>query len=170
MSHAAGELLPRRDVQELIRSVGVRARAQDSCDEELRLRVFLSQHPHEWNGPTFSHVRGFAAKKGLRRALYRLAEPGTQLRRIPTFGALVERVYPDTPAASAGLRPNDVILQLESVAVRDENHLINLDWYHPQYAHRHTEEEVRSWCAAAGVRIVHFDAQESGYTVRFVST
>jgi len=41
-------------------------------------------------------------------------------------GALVERVYPDTPAAAAGLRVNDVILQVESLAIRDENHLINL--------------------------------------------
>jgi S1-C subfamily serine protease len=41
-------------------------------------------------------------------------------------GALVERVYPDTPASAAGLRANDVILQVENVAVRDENHLINL--------------------------------------------
>lgn len=41
-------------------------------------------------------------------------------------GALVERIYPDTPAASAGLKTNDVILQIESVAVRNENHLINL--------------------------------------------
>jgi S1-C subfamily serine protease len=41
-------------------------------------------------------------------------------------GALIERVYPDTPAATAGLRSNDVILQIENVAIRDENHLINL--------------------------------------------
>jgi S1-C subfamily serine protease len=41
-------------------------------------------------------------------------------------GALVERIYPDTPAATAGLRPNDVILQVETVPVRNENHLINL--------------------------------------------
>ncbi len=41
-------------------------------------------------------------------------------------GALVDRVYPDTPAATAGLRSKDVILQVESVAIRDENHLINL--------------------------------------------
>ncbi|MBM4072544.1 MAG: PDZ domain-containing protein [Planctomycetes bacterium] len=41
-------------------------------------------------------------------------------------GALVERIYPETPAASAGLKVNDVILQIESVAVRNENHLINL--------------------------------------------
>ena len=41
-------------------------------------------------------------------------------------GALIERVYPETPAATAGLRANDVIVQVENVAIRDENHLINL--------------------------------------------
>ena len=46
------------------------------------------------------------------------------------------------------------------------NNHVNFDWYHPQYAHRHTEEEVRSWCEAAELEIVHLDAQESGFTVR----
>jgi serine protease Do len=41
-------------------------------------------------------------------------------------GALVEIVHPNTPAAAAGLRVGDVILQIEDVAVRDENHLINV--------------------------------------------
>jgi S1-C subfamily serine protease len=41
-------------------------------------------------------------------------------------GALVEKIYPETPAASAGLKPSDVILQVETVAIRSENHLINL--------------------------------------------
>jgi serine protease Do len=41
-------------------------------------------------------------------------------------GALVEIVHPNTPAAAAGLRVGDVILQIEDVAVRDENHLINM--------------------------------------------
>lgn len=41
-------------------------------------------------------------------------------------GAWIERVYPDTPAATAGLRANDVVLQIENVAIRNENHLINL--------------------------------------------
>ncbi len=41
-------------------------------------------------------------------------------------GALVETVYPDTPAATAGLRPNDVVLQLDGASIRNENHLINL--------------------------------------------
>lgn len=50
----------------------------------------------------------------------------------------------------------------------EENHHVNFDWYHPRYAHRHTEDEIRRWCVAAGLSIFHFDAQESGFTVRAV--
>ncbi len=46
------------------------------------------------------------------------------------------------------------------------SHNVNFDWYHPRYAHRHTEEEVRGWCAESGLTVTHFDAQESGFTVR----
>jgi serine protease Do len=41
-------------------------------------------------------------------------------------GALIEKVYADSPAASAGLQVRDVILQIESVAIRNDTHLINL--------------------------------------------
>ncbi len=41
-------------------------------------------------------------------------------------GALVERVYADSPAAAAGLQVRDVILQVESVQIRNDTHLINL--------------------------------------------
>jgi serine protease Do len=41
-------------------------------------------------------------------------------------GALVETVHPGSPAAVGGIRPGDVILTLESVDLRDENHMINL--------------------------------------------
>lgn len=41
-------------------------------------------------------------------------------------GALVEGIYPGTPAETAGLKANDVILQVEGTAIRNENHLINL--------------------------------------------
>jgi S1-C subfamily serine protease len=41
-------------------------------------------------------------------------------------GALVETVYPKTPAEAAGLRTKDVVLQVDNVTIRNENHLINL--------------------------------------------
>jgi len=50
----------------------------------------------------------------------------------------------------------------------EENHHINFDWYHPAYAHRQSEEELRSWCRDLGLEIKHFDGQESGFTVRAV--
>lgn len=48
----------------------------------------------------------------------------------------------------------------------EENHHINFDWYHPRYSHRQSEPEVRAWCEEAGLQIVRFDDQESGFTVR----
>ena len=55
-------------------------------------------------------------------------EPGdaVKLGMDRVQGALVETVYTDTPAAAAGLRSNDVVLQVGSVAIRNENHLINV--------------------------------------------
>ncbi len=41
-------------------------------------------------------------------------------------GALVETVYPETPAATAGLHASDVILRVNDTTIRNENHLINL--------------------------------------------
>ena len=41
-------------------------------------------------------------------------------------GALIEAVYPDTPAANAGLKSSDVVLQVDGLSIRNENHLINL--------------------------------------------
>jgi S1-C subfamily serine protease len=49
----------------------------------------------------------------------------TKLGLTKAQGALVDGVHPETPAASAGLRRNDVILELDGVAVRNENTLIN---------------------------------------------
>jgi S1-C subfamily serine protease len=40
-------------------------------------------------------------------------------------GAWVESVYPGTPAALAGLRPNDVVMQADNRPIHNENQLIN---------------------------------------------
>jgi serine protease Do len=55
-------------------------------------------------------------------------EPAEALRLGLTrvSGALVEIVHPNTPAAAAGVRVGDVILEVEDVKIRDENHLINM--------------------------------------------
>jgi len=48
----------------------------------------------------------------------------------------------------------------------EENHHVNFDWYAPRYAHRHTEEEIRGWCDELALSVIHFDREESGFTVR----
>jgi S1-C subfamily serine protease len=55
-------------------------------------------------------------------------EPVAALRMGLTrvWGALVETVHPGGPAAVGGLQPGDVILKLDAVDIRDENHFINL--------------------------------------------
>ena len=45
------------------------------------------------------------------------------------------------------------------------NVLVNFDWYHPPYASRHTEDEVRGWCDDCGLTISHMDVSDSGLSV-----
>ncbi|OAI51383.1 serine endoprotease [Planctomycetaceae bacterium SCGC AG-212-F19] len=42
-----------------------------------------------------------------------------------TQGARIEAVYPETPAIAAGLRANDVLLEVDGQAIRNDNQLIN---------------------------------------------
>jgi hypothetical protein len=44
--------------------------------------------------------------------------------------------------------------------------LVNFDWYHPPYASRHTEQELRQWCEEAGLELTHIDVIESGISIR----
>jgi arsenite methyltransferase len=48
----------------------------------------------------------------------------------------------------------------------EENLHLNFDWYRPRFAHRQTEEDVRTWCDEESLAIEHIDVQESGITVR----
>jgi arsenite methyltransferase len=47
----------------------------------------------------------------------------------------------------------------------DELHHVNYDWYAPANAHRQTPEDVRAWCAEAGLDIEHEDVCEAGITI-----
>ncbi len=47
----------------------------------------------------------------------------------------------------------------------DEMNHLNYDWYAPRNAHRQTPEQVRAWCAEAGLDIEREHLQESGITV-----
>lgn len=53
----------------------------------------------------------------------------------------------------------DPTLDLEEL-----NH-INYDWYAPRNAHRQTPEDVRAWCAEAGLEIERESVEEAGITI-----
>lgn len=42
---------------------------------------------------------------------------------------------------------------------------VNFDWYYPEYAFRHSPEEVRKWYKDAGLKIIHFNEIESGISI-----
>jgi arsenite methyltransferase len=48
----------------------------------------------------------------------------------------------------------------------EASQLTNFDWYHPRYAHRQTEAEVRVWCDELGLRIERLDLDDAGITLR----
>ncbi|WP_417512969.1 class I SAM-dependent methyltransferase [Minwuia sp.] len=47
----------------------------------------------------------------------------------------------------------------------DEMNHINFDWYSPAYAFRQSPDEVRAWCAEAGLNIRKIHVEEAGITV-----
>lgn len=47
----------------------------------------------------------------------------------------------------------------------DEMSHINFDWYAPRNAHRQSPEEVRDWCAQAGLAIEREQVEEAGITI-----
>lgn len=53
-------------------------------------------------------------------------EAATQLSLYRVRGARILEVYPNTPAARANLRPDDIILEFDGKEVLDESHLINV--------------------------------------------
>jgi len=45
----------------------------------------------------------------------------------------------------------------------DYSNLVNVDWYHPKYCWRHTEEEIISWCKEFNLTISYIKETQSGY-------
>ena len=50
------------------------------------------------------------------------------------------------------------------------SNLVNVDWYHPKYCWRHSEDEIRSWCSEFNLSIRYIKELESGYACHVVKT
>lgn len=49
-------------------------------------------------------------------------------------------------------------------SLEEMNH-VNFDWYAPKNSHRQTPEEVRAWCAEAGLAVERERVEEAGITI-----
>lgn len=49
---------------------------------------------------------------------------------------------------------------------KEYSNAINFDWYHPPYAFRYSEEEIKKWFSEENLIIQNFNALESGFAVR----
>ena len=87
LGNDGGNALAGRDVEEFVRAVRIRVRAEDAGHDKLRLRKFFAEHRHEWDGAAFAHIRGRRPKRDLRRARQGLFEPRRHCRRVPAGGA-----------------------------------------------------------------------------------
>jgi arsenite methyltransferase len=47
----------------------------------------------------------------------------------------------------------------------DEMNHVNFDWFTPRYCHRQSPEDVKAWCAEAGLVIEHMTSEIAGITV-----
>ena len=47
----------------------------------------------------------------------------------------------------------------------EEMNHVNFDWYRPLNCHRHTEAEVRGFCAAASLTVERLHSEPSGFAV-----
>ena len=122
---------------------------------------------------TDDHIRAALARLSPEEA-WRAMEPLTRLGiALGELGATIEIPEPvDLLGIPAG-RIDVQRLFYQHVAKAfwrpdmsfDEMNHINFDWYAPRNAHRHTEEEARSWCAEAGLAIEREVVQPSGITV-----
>jgi len=109
--------------------------------EVIGINTAIASHSGSNSGVAFSipinlvkRVAGQLLEKGsvsrgyLGMQLVQSFEPADALKlgldRVQ--GACVEAVYEGTPAASAGLRANDVVLQVDDRSIRNENQLINI--------------------------------------------
>lgn len=112
----------------------------DMHGEVIGINTAIASHSGSNSGVAFSIPANL-----VRRVVTQLLEKGSVSRgylgiqMMPAFepsdalrlgldrvqGAWIEAVYSGTPAAEAGLRAQDVILQVDTVSIRNENHFIN---------------------------------------------
>ena len=98
--------------------IGINTAIASPVRQQQRRGVQHPDQPGQAGGAAAATRRGRVARGYLGVQLAQTFEPAdaVKLGLDRAQGALVEAVYPDTPAAAAGLRANDVVLQVDGGA------------------------------------------------------
>ena len=85
LCHARRHLDPGGQIQELVRAMGVRARAHHASDEELRLGEALAEHAHERDRAADALVHCGFAEVRARGSVHRLGQPRVGRWGVPAI-------------------------------------------------------------------------------------
>ena len=125
---------------------------REFADDHIRAR--LREMPPERAWEAMKPLTALGVELGRLGARIRVEQP-IELLEIPAGEYDLQRFF-YWHVAKAFFRPEMTF---------DEMNHINFDWYAPANAHRHTPEEVREWCAAAGLEIEREVVEEAGITI-----
>jgi SAM-dependent methyltransferase len=174
----------RKGIFDFIVSDGVLHHTPDTRRAFLSLVPFLAKngdiaiHVYKKMGPirefTDNLLRDYATKLSPEKA-YKFCEPFTKLGKSLDEMNLEINVPEDIPSLDikAGKYPLQRFIYYTmfqcfwnpNLSFRDNN-LVNYDWFHPQFAWRHTPEEVRNWFKKAKLKkIRRFITNESGVSM-----
>ncbi len=138
---------------------------------------YLAAYVYKRKGPirefTDDYIRSFSTNMTAEKC-YELCEAITELGKTLTEMESEVNVPKDIP--TIGIKAGSIDLQrffywnvMKCFWNADydfvTNTIINFDWYHPRYAHRHSPEEVRAWYEEHGLTINSFQIVESGIAV-----
>lgn len=126
---------------------------REMADDYLREMISALPHEEAWN------------------QLIPLTKLGQALSAMQTVVEVPEDIpYLGIKAGSADIQRflyyNFLKLFWNDSYTFEENVHVNFDWYHPKYAHRQTEQEVRDWCSQGNLKVEWIHSDESGIAVR----
>jgi len=160
----------KKAIFDFIVSDGVLHHTPDTRKAFLKLIAFLEKggdiaiHVYKKMGPirefTDDYIRNYSTKLNPREC-YKFCQPFTKLGKSLDETKVEIKVPEDIPILE--IKKGRYSLQRFIYYLMfqcfwnpnlffEDNNLVNFDWFHPQYAWRHTPEEVRSWFKEAKLR------------------
>ena len=125
---------------------------------------------------TDDHIRAYLSKLPPAEA-WRMLEPLTKLGRALSEANVTVTVPEDIPYLELPAGEYDLQRLVYDHILKaywnpdldfETNQHNTFDWYHPQFAFHHTEDDIRRWCRSEGLAITFIKAAWTSWAVRAV--